>query len=164
MFIIPSVYGTEVQNPKNSRTAFQVLLWEEQPLESLMSSKESSSATLTYHKHLCQCHPGWEDQSPHLPTCWERGIPPDFLLFWDEGREHHTLQGYCHLWQPVHRTRTNWGQKITTISQGRLGRSTCPDKRVEICLSCMDRDLNSVFLKQSESLAHLKGLRQSFAD
>lgn len=57
------------------------------------------------------------------------------------------------------RTRTSWEQKQPSH---RLGWSTCPNKQ-ELGLSYTDRDSNSVFLKQSESLTHFKGLRQSFA-
>lgn len=95
--------------------------------------------------------------SPHLPTCWKRGIASDFLL-WGEGSVTHCKATAI---SDNVRTRTNREQKIT-ISQSRSEWSTCAHKQ-ELRLSYMDRDSNSVFLKQSESLTHFKGLRQSFA-
>lgn len=71
--VIPSVHGTEVQNLEDSRTAFQIPIGEEQPLESLMSSKESSRATSTHHKHLSQCHAEWEEPISPLSHLLRKG-------------------------------------------------------------------------------------------
>lgn len=100
-----------------------------------------------------------------LSSAERREIPFDFLLFWDRGSQFRSpsprrpsltmsAQGRCYLGTEVNKHFLEQVRGINLHDQ----------TRAELCVSCVDRGSNSVFLKESGFLACLsKGPRQSFA-